>query len=157
LLRKIAENFKLPYYTISPTYSVCRTHGYISGEHYTCPECGQPAEVYSRITGYYRPVKNWNEGKAQEFKDRRVYSLGGEPDAGKEEGLLLFTTSTCPNCSAAKNALNGAGLAYNVIDAAQNQALVEKYGVLQAPTLVSVSGGTAEKTPGLAGVKEYIG
>ncbi len=76
LVRKIAENYKLPYYTMSPTYSVCKDHGYLSGEQYTCPHCGQKTEVYSRITGYYRPVQNWNDGKAQEFKDRKVYDIG---------------------------------------------------------------------------------
>ena len=76
LVRKIAENYKLPYYTMSPTYSVCKDHGYITGEHYTCPICGNKTEVYSRITGYYRPVQNWNDGKAQEFKDRKVYNIG---------------------------------------------------------------------------------
>ena len=76
LVRKIAENYKLPYYTMSPTYSVCRDHGYLTGEQYTCPICGKKTEVYSRITGYYRPVQNWNDGKAQEFKDRRVYNIG---------------------------------------------------------------------------------
>ena len=76
LVRKIAENYKLPYYTMSPTYSVCRDHGYLTGEQYTCPYCGKPAEVYSRITGYYRPVQNWNDGKAQEYKDRKVYNIG---------------------------------------------------------------------------------
>ncbi len=76
LVRKIAENYKLPYYTMSPTYSVCKDHGYITGEQYTCPICGKKTEVYSRITGYYRPVQNWNDGKAQEFKDRKVYDLG---------------------------------------------------------------------------------
>ena len=75
LVRKIAENYKLPYYTISPTYSVCREHGYISGEHFTCPKCGKKAEVYSRITGYYRPVQNWNDGKAQEYKNRTLYDV----------------------------------------------------------------------------------
>ena len=76
LVRKIAENYKLPYYTMSPTYSVCRDHGYLTGEQYKCPICGKTTEVYSRITGYYRPVQNWNDGKAQEFKDRRVYNIG---------------------------------------------------------------------------------
>ncbi|MBQ6268212.1 MAG: ribonucleoside triphosphate reductase [Clostridia bacterium] len=75
LVRKIAENYRLPYYTLSPTYSVCRNHGYIIGEEFTCPECGEETEVYSRITGYYRPVKNWNDGKAQEYKDRKVYDI----------------------------------------------------------------------------------
>ncbi|MBR2123469.1 MAG: ribonucleoside triphosphate reductase [Lachnospiraceae bacterium] len=76
LVRKIAENYKLPYYTMSPTYSVCREHGYLTGEQYTCPHYGQKTEVYSRITGYYRPVQNWNDGKAQEYKDRMVYNIG---------------------------------------------------------------------------------
>jgi len=73
LVRKIAENYRIPYYTMSPTYSVCRNHGYITGEVYTCPDCAEKTEVYSRITGYYRPVQNWNDGKVQEFKDRKVY------------------------------------------------------------------------------------
>ena len=73
LVRKIAENYRLPYYTLSPTYSICRDHGYLSGEQYECPICGQKTEVYSRITGYYRPVQNWNDGKAQEFKQRKTY------------------------------------------------------------------------------------
>lgn len=73
LVRKIAGNYKLPYYTLSPTYSVCHEHGYLTGEHFTCPECGKETEVYSRITGYYRPVQNWNDGKRQEFSQRRTY------------------------------------------------------------------------------------
>ena len=73
LVRKIANNFKLPYYTLSPTYSVCAEHGYITGEHFKCPKCGRDAEVYSRITGYYRPVRNWNDGKASEFVNRKTY------------------------------------------------------------------------------------
>ncbi|MFQ7185165.1 MAG: anaerobic ribonucleoside-triphosphate reductase [Hungatella sp.] len=73
LVRTIAENYKLPYYTMSPTYSICKSHGYLIGEHFTCPICGEKAEVYSRITGYYRPVQNWNEGKSQEYKDRTNY------------------------------------------------------------------------------------
>ena len=76
LVRKIAENYKLPYYTMSPTYSVCKDHGYLAGEHFTCPICNQKTEVYSRITGYYRPVQNWNDGKTQEFKDRKTYNIG---------------------------------------------------------------------------------
>ena len=76
LVRKIAENYKLPYYTLSPTYSVCADHGYLTGEQTVCPICGRKTEVYSRITGYYRPVQNWNDGKAQEYKDRKVYNIG---------------------------------------------------------------------------------
>ena len=83
LVRKIAENYRLPYYTLSPTYSVCKEHGYIAGEHFICPTCGKKAEVYSRITGYYRPVQNWNDGKAQEYKNRTVYDIlhSGAPAA----------------------------------------------------------------------------
>ncbi len=87
LVKTIAENYKLPYYTISPTYSVCKEHGYITGEHYNCPTCGHTAEVYSRITGYYRPVQNWNEGKTQEFKNRVVYSM-------KEASMNLTQTAS---------------------------------------------------------------
>ncbi len=75
LVRKIAENYKLPYYTLSPTYSVCKNDGYLAGEQFTCPHCGESAEVYSRITGYYRPVQNWNAGKTQEYKERKTYDL----------------------------------------------------------------------------------
>ena len=75
LVKKIASNYKLPYYTLSPTYSVCKDHGYLAGEVYTCPECGAKTEVYSRITGYYRPVQNWNDGKRQEFQDRKLYDV----------------------------------------------------------------------------------
>ena len=76
LVKKIAENYELPYYTISPTYSVCEGHGYLEGDYDKCPHCGSEVEVYSRITGYYRPIKNWNEGKAQEYKDRKEYAVG---------------------------------------------------------------------------------
>lgn len=75
LVRTIAENYRLPYFTISPTYSVCKKHGYINGESFTCPICGESAEVYSRITGYYRPVQNWNDGKREEFKERKPYKV----------------------------------------------------------------------------------
>lgn len=125
LVRKIAENYKLPYYTMSPTYSICKNHGYLSGEQYTCPICGEETEVYSRITGYYRPVKNWNDGKLQEFKERKVYDVEHShvkqetfreteqeeeqrifEEVNTEEGkVLLFTTKTCPNCKLAKDSL----------------------------------------------------
>ena len=160
LVRKIASNYKLPYYTLSPTYSVCKDHGYLSGEQFTCPYCGKPAEVYSRITGYYRPVQNWNEGKIQEYKERKVYDIGHSVLKGREalkesgtsrqpmqqgegslkEGgkVLLFTTSTCPNCKIAGKMLEKAGVAYELIDAQQQRELSQRYAVLQAPTLVVV-------------------
>ena len=163
LVRKIAENYKLPYYTISPTYSVCRTHGYICGEHFVCPECGKETEVYSRITGYYRPVKNWNDGKSQEFKDRKVYNVmesasqPAEPSPMRNKELLLFTTPTCANCAMTKKALDEAGIAYRVMDASEHQDLIEKYDIRQAPTLVVATDNDVEKFVGLASVKECIG
>ncbi len=150
LVRKIAENYRLPYYTISPTYSVCTTHGYISGEQHTCPECGKSTEVYSRITGYYRPVANWNDGKAQEYKERKVYDINNShltreakcECTQKEESCccesdkpVLFTTRTCPNCKMAKLLLEKAGIACEIIDAQENVELTKEYGVIKAPTL----------------------
>ena len=167
LVHKIAENYKLPYYTISPTYSVCKTHGYIAGEHFNCPSCGQPAEVYSRITGYYRPVKNWNVGKSQEFKDRKEYgtedlfsspSKGGatKSDNSKNLGLLFFTTKTCANCDAVKKALDESGIEYSAMDAAEHQDLVDKFGIMQAPTLVYSQGDSTIKYSGLSNIMQYL-
>ena len=177
LVRKIAENYKLPYYTLSPTYSICKKHGYINGEAYVCPECGEKTEVYSRITGYYRPVQNWNDGKSQEFQDRKVYNVNNshlqfklQLDENKEEENkeevkeelkgelkhLLFTTKTCPNCPTAKRALDEAGILYEVVDAAENKELVKQYKVFQAPTLVVVGENGATKYAGAPKVIEYI-
>jgi len=75
LVKVISENYKLPYYTISPTYSICKTHGYLDGEVPICKYCGEHTEIYSRITGYYRSVGNWNDGKVQEFHDRKEYEI----------------------------------------------------------------------------------
>ncbi|HIW55836.1 MAG TPA: ribonucleoside triphosphate reductase, partial [Firmicutes bacterium] len=157
LVRTIAENYELPYYTISPTYSVCKDHGYLAGEQYTCPICGGKTEVNSRITGYYRPVQNWNDGKAQEFKDRKEYNVmtsklthkknaaakidvkNFDMNDGTAKQILLFTAKNCPNCKLAKNFLNEVGIKYRDIDAEENVALAEKYGVELAPTMVVVS------------------
>src|SRR3989338_11412517 len=76
LVRKIAENTRLPYFSITHTFSICKEHGYIKGEKYNCPTCGKETEVYSRIVGYFRPVKQWNNGKREEFKDRLEYAEG---------------------------------------------------------------------------------
>lgn len=183
LVRKIAENYKLPYYTISPTYSVCRTHGYLAGEQHTCPHCGSKTEVYSRITGYYRPVQNWNDGKVQEFKDRKVYSILDYREhkqreaeaAGKRENFevfgsaspdvaaayTLFTTKTCPNCKAAKAILDRAGIKYDVVDAEDEPELALRYGVMQVPALVVVSfgengSGNAEKLSGVGPINGFV-
>jgi len=72
-VKKAMENTKLPYITITPTYSICPEHGYLSGEHKTCPICNKKTEIYSRVVGYFKPVANWNTGKKQEFKERKVY------------------------------------------------------------------------------------
>ncbi len=170
LVRKIAENYKLPYYTMSPTYSVCKEHGYITGEHFTCPTCGKPAEVYSRITGYYRPVQNWNDGKTQEYKNRTVYDMEHSTFRGsktvvtiKEDdvevtpvtgAVYLFTTSTCPNCKIAKQMLEGQE--YEVIDAEQNLDLVQKYGIRQAPTLVIDDGVNTKKYVNASNIQRYV-
>ncbi len=74
LIQKIMGNYHVPYITITPTFSICLDHGYVSGEHYMCPTCGQPAEVWSRVVGFYRPVQNWNKGKQQEFLERKIFN-----------------------------------------------------------------------------------
>ena len=175
LVRKIAENYKLPYYTLSPTYTICKDHGYIAGEHYVCPICHNKTEVYSRITGYYRPVQNWNDGKAQEFKQRRVYDAENftkgaiafkaadcacsyknvaesAPAESYGDEVLLFTTQKCPNCRVAKSLLDKAGIAYTVIDAEAEPELAQKYNINQAPTLIS--GGI--KATGVSPIKQFI-
>ena len=174
LVRKIAENYKLPYYTLSPTYSVCKNHGYITGEHYTCPSCGENTEVYSRITGYYRPVQNWNDGKAQEYKDRAVYDIENSvmnkdraPEAKaekeqdcsvcSEDATYLLTTSTCPNCKIACALLDKAGVSYEKLLAHENPDFVEEFSIKQAPTLVVVKGGAVAKYVGVSDIKKYLG
>ena len=172
LVRKIAENYRLPYYTMSPTYSVCKNHGYIAGEEYTCPDCGERTEVYSRITGYYRPVQNWNDGKSQEFKDRKVYDIensklthnGVKEDCACEEsedailadGNYLFTTATCPNCKIAVALLDKAGVIFNKLLANENVEAVNALGIKQAPTLVVVENGNATKYTGVSDIKKYL-
>ena len=178
LVRKIAENFKLPYYTLSPTYSICPEHGYVSGEHFTCPTCGKTCEVWSRITGYYRPVQNWNDGKVQEFKDRKLYDVENSrlegrrlcdrestdtapaktdaaPAASDETELLLFTTKTCPNCKIAKNELEKAGIAYQTMDVSEHLDLVSQYGIQQAPTLIVRHGDQVEKLVNASVIKKF--
>jgi ribonucleoside-triphosphate reductase len=147
LVRKIAENYKLPYYTLSPTYSICKNHGYLAGEVKSCPICGEGTEIYSRITGYYRPVQNWNDGKAQEFKDRRTYNVNKT-----QKELILITTNTCPNCKQAEKILKEANIAFKKVLAEDNAELVNKLGIIQAPTLVKGD----EKYSGLSKIYKFI-
>ena len=177
LVRKIAENYRLPYYTMSPTYSVCRHHGYIDGEQYVCPICGEPTEVYSRITGYYRPVQNWNDGKREEFKERKVYDLNNShlknhKHSGEKcccetkhvdnkeafnEDPLLFTSKTCPKCVMAKMMLDKAGIKYKNIVADENKDLAIAYHVKQAPTLLVFNeNGDYKAFDNLSDIKVYI-
>jgi ribonucleoside-triphosphate reductase len=147
LVRKIAENYKLPYYTLSPTYSICKNHGYLAGEVKSCPVCGEGTEIYSRITGYYRPVQNWNDGKVQEFEDRRTYNVN---KTNKE--LILVTTSTCPNCKQAEKILKEANIAFKKILAEDNVELVKRLSIMQAPTLVKGD----KKYSGLSEIYKFI-
>ncbi len=178
LVKTIAENYKLPYYTLSPTYSICADHGYLIGEHNLCPVCGKPAEIYSRITGYYRPVQNWNEGKTQEYKNRTTYDLGHSvlkkggaaaekvADAVKgvkedkefkgnciPSGIYLFTTKTCPNCKIAIDFLKD--MDYQVIDAEENQDMAVSLGIMQAPTLVVVKDGEIKKFANASNIRKF--
>jgi len=173
LVRTIAENYRLPYYTLSPTYSVCKNHGYITGEKYTCDKCGESTEVYSRITGYYRPVQNWNDGKAQEFEDRREYDLAHShlthhgctchDDAHdmpahneKVEAILLFATKTCPKCKVAGVLLDKAGVKYEKLYVEDNEDLARHYGLNQAPTLIVISGDEHTAYAGPEAIKAFI-
>jgi len=75
LVKRIVYNSRIPYLTVTPTYSVCSDHGYLAGEHSKCPICGKDCDVYSRVVGYFRPVRNWNEGKQEEFRQRVEYKI----------------------------------------------------------------------------------
>ena len=181
LVKKIAYTFRLPYFTISPTYTICPKCGYSAGEHDSCPKCGGKVEVYSRITGYYRPIEHWNDGKKQEFEKRTEYDVTldttgfvarkAEEPAEKpctdkaaaapqfnesfdeKNAYLLFTTKSCPNCPKAKEEM--AGTPYlKVLDTTDNMDLARKYGVRSVPTLV-VCENNAYKT--YSGLSDIIG
>lgn len=160
LVRKIAENYKLPYYTLSPTYSVCTQHGYIAGDVSKCPICGNDTELYSRITGYYRPVKNWNDGKLEEYKNRKEYDISKSCMKEKcscTDGLVLFGRVDCPNCKVAKDILDKNDVKYQYIDAEKNPDLAKKYEIKQAPTLVSIHGEEFEKIQNVSNIKKFVG
>ena len=159
---------------MSPTYSICKEHGYLAGEVKICPHCGKPTEVYSRITGYYRPVQNWNDGKAQEYKNRTLYDVMHSDirkiqpvhasvvtvtkDDVKIEPVAshkyLFTTSTCPNCRVAKKILEGRE--FEIIDAEKNPEMVKEFGIMQAPTLVITDGEHMTKYVNTSNIKKYV-
>ena len=184
LVRKIAENYALPYYTLSPTYSICAEHGYLPGEQYKCPFCGKETEVYSRITGYYRPLKNWNDGKVQEFKNRLEYNQhkAGVPETGAApceamcetcqieppadsseqvpesvaaEMPILVATETCPNCRMAARFLDEAGIAFTKVYASQRPDLIETYGIRTAPTLLVPDHGQMKAIINASNIRAY--
>ena len=175
MVRTIASNYKLPYYTLSPTYSICKEHGYLAGEVKVCPHCGAKTEVYSRITGYYRPVQNWNDGKLQEYANRTEYDIGRSSLKRPTRSVVtlsnfaedvevkveqpqdikyLFTTKTCPNCKLVKEYLKN--VPYVTIDAEENMELARRYGVMQAPTLVVVNGDSHKKYVNASNIKKYV-
>ena len=175
LVRTIASNYKLPYYTLSPTYSICKEHGYLAGEVKICPHCGAKTEVYSRITGYYRPVQNWNDGKLQEYANRTEYDIAHsslkrpirsvvtlsnfaedvEVKVEQPQNIrYLFTTKTCPNCKLVKEYLKNVPCV--TIDAEENMELARRYGVMQAPTLVAVNGDSHKKYVNASNIKKYV-
>lgn len=175
LVRTISQNYKLPYYTMSPTYSICKEHGYLTGEVSMCPHCGNKTEIYSRITGYYRPVQNWNDGKLQEFANRREYEIeksslkrptrnvvtlsGFSEEVQVEIEELknveyLFTTKTCPNCNMAKEFLKNEK--YVLIDAEEHVELAKRYCIMQVPTLVVIEGNEENKYVNVSNIKKYV-
>ena len=180
LVKKIAENYKLPYYTLSPTYSICKDHGYLPGEQHSCPICGGVTENYSRITGYYRPVQNWNDGKAQEFKERKLYDIDNSVLKAKgassqtvepcqvevkdlngvastlDNKIFLFTSKTCPNCKMAKMILDSSDLKYEIVDAEENLDLTNQFKIQQAPTLVVVNSGNVQSFANVSNIKKYV-
>ena len=178
LVKKIAENYRLPYYTMSPTYSVCKNHGYLVGEVKECPVCGEKTEIYSRITGYYRPIANWNDGKAKEYEMRKEYKLikGGKCDSdkgsksekkeekkeaksassSKSKAYLLFGTKTCPNCEIVKKKLKAENVAYEFIDAEEMPDLTQEYEVMSAPTLISLNDEGYEKVVNASNIISFI-
>ncbi len=158
LVKKISDNYKLPYYTLSPTYSICPDHGYITGEAYTCPKCGKKTEVWSRITGYYRPVQNWNDGKVQEFKARKEYKVdtsvlkardvvnevkeevAQEKVSTGSDIVTIFVQDHCPKCKGAEQRLDMAGIEYRLVNCSQDMSEAQKLHLTETPTIIDPDG-----------------
>ena len=162
LVKKISDNYKLPYYTMSPTYSICPEHGYITGEAYTCPKCGKRTEVWSRITGYYRPVQNWNDGKVQEFKHRKEYNLASSVLKAKEvmkevaearaeekateniptgnDVLTIYVQDHCPKCKGAEQRLQVSGVEHKIVNCSENMDEAVRLNLTETPTIIDPDG-----------------
>ena len=155
MVQAVANSYRLPYFTISPTFSVCPDHGYLAGEHFTCPKCGEEAEVYTRIVGYYRSVRNWNKGKAEEYGLRKLFdepsfdssevsgdvsNEGTEDHALQVGSYILFYRSSCPNCPPVRRRLEESGIEGREVNVDSEEGLIEamEYGVMAAPTVVLV-------------------
>jgi len=169
LVRKIAENYKMPYYTLSPTYSICKNHGYLTGEQYTCIDCGETTEVYSRITGYYRPVQNWNAGKTQEFKSRKVYDVNNaaayyipdeettSPESDTAEcRCMLVTTEQCPNCVTVQSFMNEQNFQYDILEVSKHPEVVSLYSVRSAPTLIVKNGSGFDTYTSESNIRAFV-
>ena len=159
LVKKIAENYRLPYYTMSPTYSVCKKDGYLIGEVPVCPKCKQQTEVYSRITGYYRPVQNWNDGKQQEYEDRKTYDIANstfkgtkieynkkveeKPENTKITGKstpVLYIKDHCPKCKGAEQRVKIKKLDIDIINCSENMDIAREFEILSTPTVIMPDG-----------------
>ncbi|MFA5928499.1 MAG: ribonucleoside triphosphate reductase [Candidatus Margulisiibacteriota bacterium] len=164
LVKKVAYNYRMPYFTITPTFSVCPDHGYLKGEHFFCPECGHESEVYTRIVGYYRPVQNWNLGKKSEYKERQEFAYKTNSEQGmipmltleqkidnfnlqstvkmlkgsRVAGFKLFYTDTCSNCPPVKDYVAKLDLQGEFINATTEEGLDEakKYGIYSTPSVI---------------------
>ena len=165
LVKKIAYNYKVPYFTITPTFSVCWDHGYLNGEHFNCPECGRDSEVYTRIVGYYRSVTNWNLGKKSEYKERKEFDVHEEKspkiieivpqkesEAASSTGFSipainanggvhaykLFYSESCPSCPAVKDYVSNLKIVGEMVNASTDEGLDEarKYGIYSTPTVL---------------------
>ena len=174
LTKKIAENYKLPYFTFSPTYSICKNHGYLVGEQWKCPHCGEATEVYSRVTGYYRAVQNFNDGKAHEFKDRKEYKITDETLRDKEspnihpvteeentvniqlDKPVLITTETCPNCKIVKEYIKEFDFDCDIIIANEHLDFVRSLGINQAPTLVIPDNDGVRMIANASNIRKYL-
>ncbi|MBR6755188.1 MAG: ribonucleoside triphosphate reductase, partial [Clostridia bacterium] len=135
-----------------------------------CPECGVTAEVYRRITGYYRPVQNWNDGKSQEYKDRVNYDVMNKNEVhvkvekaeeacacGNVGETILFATKTCPNCRIAASLLDKANVSYRKVYVEDEPELAKELGLKQAPTLVVPTENGSEKIVNVSNIKKYLG
>jgi len=158
LVKKISDNYRLPYYTLSPTYSICPDHGYITGEEYTCPICGKKTEVWSRITGYYRPIQNWNDGKAQEFKERNEYVVESsylkakdiltKAKEIKEEAKIetgysiptIYVQDHCPKCKGAEQRFQVSGIEHKIVNCTSNMDEAKRLNLTETPTIIDPDG-----------------